>query len=120
MDEITIELRIYSPRWDHEDSYIFELSQEKLDITQGPRSTRAIWSDRFDPEWSGELLADILQNDSIYPPAVLQRMIEYAWRSWRNGDLSDKEIDEELQAVGDWLNTITKSKPRTKFWAGYF
>lgn len=120
MDEITIELRIYSPRWGHEDTYTLELSRDTLVITQGARSTKATYRENLDPEWSGETLVDILQNDSIYPPEIFQRLIEHAWLTWRGGELSDEAVKEELLVLAGWLNGITKNKPSTDFWKGYF
>ena len=47
-------------------------------------------------------------------------MLEGAWKAWRNGDLNDVTVNQELQAVADWQNTITKTKPQTDFWSRYF
>lgn len=120
MDEIKIELRIYSPRWGHYDTYSLRLSRDVLVITCGARSVRATYREHLDPEWTGEPLVDILRNDSIYPPEIFQRLIEYAWLAWRGGELTDESVQEELQALADWLNEITKSKPSSDFWRGYF
>ena len=120
MEEITVELRIFSPRWGHEDIYKLELKQNSLVITQGARSTKATWRENLDPEWNGETLEDILRNDSIYPPGIFQDLIEHAWLSWRNGELDSAAVDEELQALAKWLNDITNSKPRSEYWNKYF
>ena len=120
MDETTVELQIFSPRWGHEDTYTLVLARHSLVITHGARSATCTWRENRDPEWSGESLRDILQNDSIYPPAILQNLIEHAWVSWRNGELDSSAANEELQAVADWLNEITKAKPKTDFWKKYF
>jgi len=40
MDETTIELQIYNPRWGHEDTYTLELSRDALTITPGDRWQR--------------------------------------------------------------------------------
>lgn len=120
MDNTIIKLRIFSPRWGHEDTYELKLSQDSMVITQGPKSAKCTWRENLDPVWSGESLEDILENDSICPPAKLEGLIEYAWVSWRNGELSDTGVDVELQAIADWINEITKAKPKTDFWRKYF
>lgn len=116
----TVELRIFSPRWGHEDTYSVELSRESLRISMQARAARATWRDGHDPEWSGDSILDIMSNDSIYAPAVTQNLFEYVWREWRGGGLSDSEADTALQEVADWLNTITRAKPQSEFWRGYF
>ena len=120
MDETTVELRIFSPRWGREDTYKLVLERHLLVITQGARSATCTWIENRDPEWSGESLRHILENDSIYPPAILQNLIEHAWVSWRNGELDSSAVNEELQVVASWLNEITKAKPNTNFWKKYF
>ena len=80
----------------------------------GPRTAKCTWRDNLDPEWSGESLADILQNDMIYPPSIFPRLIEHAWLAWRSGELDDAAVDGELNALADWLNKISKSKARYK------
>lgn len=117
---VQIELRMYSPRWGHDDTYVLELTRESLVITQGARSTQCTWRDNLDPEWSGESLRHILENDSIYPPATFQDLVEHAWKSWRNGELDAAAVNEELQALANWLNAITSAKPDTEFWKKYF
>lgn len=120
MDEVTVELQIYSPRWGHEDTYSLELSRGSLVITQGARATKATYRDNLDPEWNGEPLVDILQNDSIYPPVIFQNLIEHAWLTWRSGELSSEAVEQELKELEKWLNEITKGKPSTDFWNEYF
>lgn len=117
---VTVELRIYTPRWGHEDTYEFTLQQDDLLIRQGIKTARLVWQDNLDPKWEGESLTSILGNDSIYPPEVFDRCIEYAWKAWRNGDLSDAQVEQELLLLGEWLNTVTHHKPRSDFWRGYF
>ncbi len=76
------------------------------------------------PIWSGSqplhptehpLLA-LLEVDSIYPPHVFFAALEAAWRSWRNNELTDLELQAELDQLFRWVDTTTASLPRTKFW----
>lgn len=115
-----ITAQIYSPRWGHNDTYEFELTQEAMNITMGARGSRCEWREGADPEWQGEPLEDILGNDSIYPPAILPNLLEYLWTSWRNGEIDDAEAQVELNIVAEWINTITREKPNTDFWGRYF
>ena len=116
-----VELDIYSPRWGHNDRYIVELNQAYLEIGLSGRTTRATWRDNLDPDWnSNESIHDIMNNDSIYPPTILQDLLEHAWLEWRNGNINDQQVDDELQEIANWINTITRSKPNTNFWNSYF
>lgn len=116
----TVELQIYSPRWGHDDTYEVTLTRDALVIALGPRSATCTWRDNLDPEWGEESLEDILRNDSIYPPSIFPRLLEHAWRSWRDGDLDDAAVDTALKALADWLNGITRTKPDSGFWRKYF
>lgn len=120
MDETKIELRIYSPRWGHEDVYELVLTRESLVVTHGARIAKCNWRDNLDPEWSGESLDGTLRNDSIYAPSIFPRLIENAWEAWRNGELDASAVDTELNALADWLNEITHAKPDTDFWKKIF
>jgi hypothetical protein len=117
---VTVRLEIFSPRWGHNDTYSIELDRDFLEISMQARTARATWRENLDPEWNGDTIQEIMENDSIYPPAVTQDLFEYAWKEWRNGELSDQQVDSELQVLANWLNAITRAKPDTEFWGRYF
>mgnify|MGYP001810177518 CR=1 FL=1 len=116
----TFSAEIYSPRWGHNDTYVFEFQQDTLTIRFHPRVAICKWQENGDPVWTGEAFEQILRNDSIYPPSILQDLIEHLWMSWRNGDIPVDSVNTELQAIITWLNQITEAKPRTEFWSDYF
>jgi hypothetical protein len=120
MNETSVELEIYSPRWGHEDTYTIHLTRDVMTITMQVRVAKCTWRENVNPEWSGKTLEGILNNDMIYPPSILQDLIERAWKAWRDGEIDSVQVDTELQELGAWLNTVTKSKPRTDFWKRYF
>jgi hypothetical protein len=111
---------IYTPRWGHDDKYEFELTKDSMTVTHGVRKSKCVWRDNKDPKWEGESLESHLRNDSIYPPAILPTLLEHLWKAWRNGELTDAQAQTELDAVTEWLNSVTKSKPKTSFWKAYF
>ncbi len=120
MDEIVVELPIFTPRWGHDDIYKVRLRRETIEISNGARTAKCSWRENLDPEWSGESLSRILSNDHIYQPEILEDLLAHAWQAWRAHELDDQGVNTELQAVATWLNTITKAKPKTKFWTAYF
>lgn len=116
----TYTTRIYSPRWGHEDTYEIEFTREAMTISRNPRAAKCVWMENRDPEWEGESIEHILNNDSIYPPSILPRLYVHLWTSWRNGEIDEEQVDAELQAVTEWLNEVTRRKPRSDFWSTYF
>lgn len=117
---ITFDIPIFSPRWGRQDTYSIRIDRDFMEITMQVRTARAIWRDSLDPEWSKQTIQDIMENDQIYAPAIIQDLFEYAWEKWRNGEISDEVLVTELQGLGRWINTITRERPDTKFWNSYF
>ncbi|MDQ3193870.1 MAG: hypothetical protein M3P82_02595 [Bacteroidota bacterium] len=116
----SINLEIFSPRWGHNDTYTIELSREEMKITMGARSTTCKFVENRDPKWEEKKLFTILSNDGITPPQKLEDLFEFVWMAWRNGELSDEDVNKELQRVAEWINVITKAKPKSEFWSVYF
>jgi hypothetical protein len=117
---VTLAAEIYSPRWGHADTYTFELTREAMTISMTTRKGKCTWKDNVDPVWTGESLQHMLQNDSIYPPAIFQDLIEHLWKSWRDGEINSEQTNTEFQEIISWLNEITKTKPKSDFWKRYF
>ena len=125
-DQTNFEMRLYSPRWGHEDAYHMQLERHQLSVRVLGNRAVCSWVEGFDPEWLGHSggsrnpLEKILENDSIHPPSVFVRALEYAWIAWRDETLDDSQVKAELQALCDWLNTVSRNKPSSDFWRGIF
>lgn len=125
-DQSSFEIRIYSPRWGHEDTYKIKLDRQQMRIDGVMKHAVCSWVEDRDPKWSGHNegvgnpLENILENDSIYPPTVFVRAIEYAWTEWRDGNLNDQQVQDELQKLCEWVNEVSRSKPKTSFWQKMF
>ena len=61
-----------------------------------------------------------MNNDSIYPPKVIQNLFEHVWYEWRYENISDQQAKDELEEIAKWVNKVTDSKPNTEFWSKYF
>ena len=120
MTQAKAELRIYSPRWGTEDSYELSLSDEAIVISHGPRTAKCTWRENLDPEWSGHSLREMMENESVYPPAILPWLIEHAWASWRDSQLDESQLQHELDVLATWLNDFSRAKPSTDYWRGVF
>jgi hypothetical protein len=124
--EISFTVSVFSPRWGHDDIYTIRLSEEKMEIASVPKSAICSKKENGDCIWSGynertgNPLVRIFQNDSVYPPSVFISAMESAWAAWLNNRLDDIQAEEELKELFEWLNVVSKSKPRSDFWTGIF
>jgi hypothetical protein len=120
MDYSSADIRIYSPRWGREDTYQLGLSPDSLVISYGASKEPCNCRENLDNQWSGDSLEGMLINDAVYPPSILPRLLERAWMAWRANELNDSALQEELDAIADWINTGTRAKLQTDFWRGIF
>jgi len=124
-DQTSFEVSLYSPRWGHDDIYTIKLERTLLTFSNG-NSALCSMDESGNLKWTGyrqgigNPLVEILENDSIYPPSVFVSGIEYAWMDWKNGILNDQNVQEEVQHLCEWVNTVSKSKPQSKFWLSKF
>lgn len=122
-----VNINLYSPRWGHEDSYVIRFDEKEINIMGvGAKEAKCVQNPNGSVGWSGHNqmtgnpLLNILQDDHIYAPDVFIDAIIHAWGSWKNGDLSDEQLDEEVAHLANWINTSTKNKPDSEFWSSYF
>lgn len=107
-----VDLSIYSPRWGHKDTYQVTMERDSLEIRMQARRAQATWVPDRDPTWTGETVASIMRNDSIWPPpAAVDSFFETVWLHWRDGDLDDAEASAALVDLADWINVITAGRP---------
>ena len=84
------------------------------------------WVEGTEPKWSGynesigNPLEQIFENDSIFPPTVFVRALEYAWQAWKDCILNDQKISQEVQELCEWVNGVSRTKPQTDFWRKMF
>jgi hypothetical protein len=125
-DQTSFEVRIYSPRWGHDDAYTIKLERDHMEIKGINKDALCSWVEGKDPKWSGynentgNPLENILKNDSIYPPTVFVRALEHLWMAWRDGTLDDQKAEKEVQELFDWVNETTRSRPKSEFWRSVF
>jgi hypothetical protein len=117
---IVFELEIYSPRREYNEKCEIELTQKFMKISMGVNKSKATCDELCDPVWSLQSIDEMMRNNGIYSPAITQNLFEYAWKAWRNGDLDDAEVKAELAKVTEWVNEVSRLKPQTSFWEGYF
>lgn len=116
----TLQAKIYSPRWGHDDTYDFDFERDRLRITFKMKAAVCTYRENRDPEWTGTDLNRILEDDSIAPPLKFTAAMENLWGKWRGGELHPNNLAAELQAAIDWLNACTQAKPKTDFWRQFY
>jgi hypothetical protein len=125
-DQTSFEVLLYSPRWGHEDTYEIKLNREKMNVKAVNKTAACSWVEGRDPKWSGynesigNPLEQILENDSIFPPTVFVRALEYAWQAWRDCIINDQKISQEVQELSEWVNGVSHTRPQTDFWRKMF
>ena len=125
-EQTSFEVRLYSPHWGREDICAVKLDRGQMSVKGINKTAVCSWVEGSDPEWSGyndnigNPLEKILENDSIYPPTVFVRAMEYAWMAWRDGTLDDQKVSQEVQELCEWVNEVSRGKPKTDFWQRMF
>lgn len=112
-----IELGILNPDSGRVDRYSVALSRTQMTFGRGRRVATCTGLDDDDPRWEDkERPKSILKLASICPPAGFAKMLVRAWLAWRDGELEDSAVVAELNLLADWLNAMTRAKPRSEFW----
>lgn len=102
--DITFEMKIYSRRWGHKDL---------LEIT---RNKEGWFVSRLSQEGQGGLDAEpvlsyVLTHDSISYPRNLSSIMEDIWIRAEEDGLSKDEVQDMLNQVAEWINTVEKNYP---------
>ena len=111
-----VNLEIFNPYQGFSDLYSVELSQDCMTISMSGITAKATWIEDCVPEWSGVNIYQTMNHDGIYPPNKIQDLFERAWKAWRNGDLTEHQVDVELNLLANWVNEVTRSRPKSDFW----
>ena len=71
-DQTSFEVKLFSPRWGHEDVYQVQLNRNQMSVSVGGVGVKAVcsWVENLDPEWLGysdsigNPLENILRNEN--------------------------------------------------------
>ncbi|HCU35317.1 MAG TPA: hypothetical protein DGT21_07575 [Armatimonadetes bacterium] len=100
-------LSVYNSRFRHNDDY---------DITRTPDGWRIEFMDTHgrdadcDTRGHPALYAN-LDQDSINYPAALGGYLDFLWRKATAHDMAKEQVQEALDLISEWLQTIEQSKP---------
>lgn len=113
--KLTWEHRIFSPRWNHEDSWSFTLNPNSgWEITTGPHSGYI----RLDADGkiSDETFTHWAANDLVALPDQTKDLLAFYWQSYRDtpNAITIDEITQSLAELCDWINDINESRKKIK------
>ena len=104
--------RVYSRRWDHEDTYTIRRTADGWDVSymaiSGPcdRGGQPVLYRNFD-------------QDSIQYPEGLPGWMEWLWDQAATKGLTRDEVQEGLQDLANWVSNTEKNSPHGHVWDGY-
>ena len=104
-------LRIFTRRWGHDEVYRF---------------TRTATGWIFDAHGSGPcdkggnpLLFSNLDHDSVFYPEGLSGWLEWLWTQAEQNGLTQAQVQQGFDDLGDWIRLIEQNVPSGPIWQGY-
>ena len=70
-DETEVEVRVYSPRWGHEDTYTISMTRNWMKVEHHPRSATCKWVENKDPVWESATIRYTPQQSFRVPWSTL-------------------------------------------------
>ena len=104
-----MDLHVYSRRQGHEDVY-------KINKTDTGWYVNNLMMKKGDCDKRGApILFESLDHDSINYPHSLGDYLEWLWDQAYDTSMSEEEIQENLNLLGEWINATEKSSPKGIF-----
>jgi len=98
-------------------TYNFTFTKEMFTLSNSDtKQAFCISVDDEDFQWSGEALETIFLDDRIVYPENIGNLFEHLWLSWKNEIIDTEEVENELIVLMGWIDAMTRTKPRSKFW----
>jgi hypothetical protein len=107
------EIRIFSPRWGHEDVYNLKRTNSGWELGGTTK--------RGSCDFSGHpFLYQTMRNDLVEYPASLPSYLKYLWYSAKEKGLTKEEVQEALDLLAGWVRSVSRTKPNNdRVWGGY-
>ncbi len=122
MDELELRVNLFAPRRNRDENFIFNFRNNGLSIRLAVMNEGATWVSAE----NGLVLTDgnltsIMGNDNISAPWNLDYLVERLWYDWKDDTFSTpEELQRELNALAEYINTCSRARPATNFWSEYF
>lgn len=99
-----MKLEVYSRRWGHNDSYTVTHAATGWNVSY--LSIGGLCDKQGKP-----YLMENLDHDSINYPEALGEYMEWLWQKVKEQNMTDAEVQEELNKIGLWIQTTEKASP---------
>jgi hypothetical protein len=109
-----MKLEVFSHRWGRIDTYTIERTATGWKVFGLIRMTEGDCDKTGAPS-----LFENLDHDSINYPKDLGGYMEWLWQQAEDRKMSEAEIQENLDMLGKWIQTVEKSSPRGGIWESY-
>ena len=125
-DQTRFEVHFYLTGWRRKDPYEIKLDREKMMIKRSTKKAVCSLIGGRAPKWSGynqcigNPLENILETDAIFPPIGFIQGLESSWMAWRDGTLDDQKVRQEILRLCEWVNRVSRSKPKTEIFRKIF
>ena len=101
----TLRLTVFTNRHGHKDNYNVKKTDTGWYITYAAHIEGAC------DKTGHPNLFDILGNDLVSYPRNLGYYMEYLWNQAEEMNMSDAEIQEQLNVLGNWISVTEKATP---------
>jgi len=105
------ELRIFTRRWGHDDTYSIKRISSGWEIDN-------IGISGICDKSGSPYLYENLHHDSVNFPESLPEYMEWLWEQAAEKGLTHKEVQEALNQLGEWISICEKNSPKG-IWEAY-
>lgn len=100
-----MKLEIYTKRWEHNEDFSVEKTPDGWEIHRPGIGGKC--------DKTGEpYLFRNLRQDSVNYPEKLGKYMESLWQQAEDNNMSEQEIQQYLDTLGDWLQQVEKLSPK--------
>lgn len=116
-----MKMRIYSSRWGHDDIYSVKRTMTGWNFKHLSYDVNCSADGSLDGS-KKDGFHSILAHDSIhYPYDGVKYALEILWKKADSTNMSIKELEGQIQEIGDWINAVEKAtKKYQPNWVGYY
>lgn len=97
-----IDIKIYSRRWGHKDTYSVERTLEGWTVTFHQKKAG---------DKEGKALIETLEHDFINYPHELGVFMWHLWNKADSNEMTVEELEQDLKKIANWINVCEENTP---------
>lgn len=111
--QVRTEVSITSPRWGHDDTWVFVLDESGWEILIGTHRARVdVDSNTF--ECTNETLSQWAGNDQVSIPSETAEVLVFAWMEYCQNTVDEDGIKTAIGELAQWINATTNARLQLK------